>query len=325
MIMVRTPFRISFAGGGSDLADFYLKNGNGAVLSTTIDKYMYIMIHNYFHDKIRIKYSKTEDVNEIDQIQHPLVKGCLKLVGIESGIEIASIADIPAGTGLGSSSTFTVCLLQALHTYRRGYVSKEDLAQQACKIEIDIVKEPIGKQDQYAASYGGLNYIQFNHDETVCIEPIVCGQQIKDQLDKNLMMFYVGHQRKASNILREQKENMSRDKEFETVKRMVDLADRMRDCLSYSNLEGFGRLLNKSWLLKRQVASKISNSEIDDYYDKALKAGAIGGKLLGAGSGGFFLFYCEPQNQQKIRSALGLRELKFKFDNEGSKIVYLES
>jgi len=325
MIMVRTPFRISFAGGGSDLADFYLKNGNGAVLSTTIDKYMYIMIHNYFHDKIRIKYSKTEDVNEIDQIQHPLVKGCLKLVGIESGIEIASIADIPAGTGLGSSSTFTVCLLHALHTYRRGYVSKEDLAQQACKIEIDIVKEPIGKQDQYAASYGGLNYIQFNHDETVCIEPIVCGQQIKDQLDKNLMMFYVGHQRKASNILREQKENMSRDKEFETVKRMVDLADRMRDCLSYSNLEGFGRLLNKSWLLKRQVASKISNSEIDDYYDKALKAGAIGGKLLGAGSGGFFLFYCEPQNQQKIRSALGLRELKFKFDNEGSKIVYLES
>lgn len=325
MIMVRAPFRVSFAGGGSDLRDFYSKNSKGAVLSTAIDKYMYIMIHNYFHNKVRIKYSRTEDVNEINQIQHPLIRECLKIAGVERGVEIASIADVPAGTGVGSSSTFTVCLLHALHTYKREYISKEHLAREACKVEIDILKEPIGKQDQYAASYGGLNHIQFNSDETVFVEPTVCKQKVKEQLERNLMMFYVSHHRKASDILSEQKENMSRNKEFEVVKKMVGLADEMRRCLSGGNLGNFGKLLHEGWLLKKKLASKISNSKLDDYYDKALKAGAVGGKLLGAGGGGFFLFYCEPGNQQKVRSALGLRELKFKFDNEGSKIVYMES
>lgn len=325
MIMVRAPFRISFAGGGSDLRDFYSKNGRGAVLSTTIDKHMYIMIHNYFHDKVRIKYSRTEDVDRIDQIQHPLVKECLKAVRMEKGIEITSIADVPAGTGIGSSSTFTVCLLHALHTYKQEYISKEDLAREACKVEIDILKEPIGKQDQYAASYGGLNCIRFNQDETVFVEPVVCEQEIKQQLERNLLMFYVGHHRKAADILTEQKRNMSKDKEFETLRQMVGLTSKMQKCLNNGDLQSFGQLLHEGWLLKRQLASKISNSKLDNYYDKALKAGAIGGKLLGAGGGGFFIFYCEQANQRKVRNALHLRELEFKFDNEGSKIVYLES
>jgi len=214
MIIARAPFRASFAGGGSDLRDFYSKNGYGAVLSTTIDKYMYIMIHPYFHDKIRIKYSRTKDVNGIDEIQHPLVRESLKAVGIEKGIEIASITDVPAGTGLGSSSTLTVCLLHALYAYRAKFITKEKLAREACQIEIELLKKPIGKQDQYAASYGGLNYVRFSQDETVFVEPIVCKPEVKKCLERNLFMFYVGNEMKASQILSEQKENMGTVKTY---------------------------------------------------------------------------------------------------------------
>lgn len=324
MIMVRAPFRISFIGGGSDFADFYSRNGYGAVLSTSIDKYMYIMIHSYFHDKIRIKYSKTEDINEIDEIQHPLVKECLKLTGIEKGIEIASIADVPAGTGLGSSSSFTVSLLHALYTYRKDFVTKEKLAKEACRVEIDILKGPIGKQDQYAVSYGGLNYIRFNADETTFVESIICNPDIKKQLESNLLMFYVGNERKASQILSEQKENIKRGREYEILKKIVNLAEKMRDSLNKGDIKNFGEILHEGWLLKKRLASKISNPLIDEYYDEALKAGAGGGKLLGAGYGGFLLFYCEPKYQKRVRDALNLRELKFKFDNEGSRIVYMD-
>ncbi len=323
MIMTKAPFRISFAGGGSDLRDFYSKNGYGAVLSTSIDKYMYLMIHPYFHDKIRIKYSRTEDVNEIDEIQHPLVRECLKLVGIEKGIEIASIADVPAGTGIGSSSTFAVCLLHSLYAFKGKFVTKEKLAREACKIEIEILKEPIGKQDQYAASYGGLNYLQFNGDETVFVEPIICKPEVKERLKRNLLMFYVGNERKSSQILSEQKENMKLDEKGEIVKKMVMLAKDLRDSLNKGNIEYFGEILHEGWLLKKKLASKISNSVLDEYYKKALNAGATGGKLLGAGGGGFFLFYCLPKYQNKVRKALNLRELKFKFEAEGSKIIYI--
>lgn len=324
MIMCRAPFRVSFAGGGSDLKDFYLKNGYGAVLSTTIDKYMYIMIHPYFHNKIRIKYSKTEDVNEIGEIQHPLVRECLKVVGIEKGIEIASIADVPAGTGVGSSSTFTVCLLHALYAYKGKFVTKEKLAKKASKIEIEVLKEPIGKQDQYAASYGGLNYIRFNQDETVFVDPIVCKPAAKKRLERNLLMFYVGNERKASEILSEQKENMNQEEKFEIVKKMVRLTEDMKESLCRGDLRAFGEILHEGWLLKKKLASKISNSMLDEYYARALKAGAVGGKLLGAGGGGFLLFYCEPKHQKEVRKALNLRELKSKFDNDGSKIVYMD-
>lgn len=322
MIMAKAPFRISFAGGGSDLESFYGK-GYGAVVSTAIDKYMHIMIHPYFHDKIRIKYSKTEDVDNIDELKHPLVRECLRLVGIEKGVEIASIADVPAGTGIGSSSTFTVCLLHALYTHNRKFVTKERLAREACKVEIDILKEPIGKQDQYAASYGGLNYIRFNQDGTVFVEPIVCDPEVKRRLERNLLMFYVGNVRKASQILKEQKENMNREEKYESVRKMVQLVEKMRVSLNTGRIRDIGEALHEGWLLKKELASGISNPALDLYYERALRAGAIGGKLLGAGGGGFLLFYCEPKYQDRVRRSLNLRELKFRFDNEGSKIVYM--
>ncbi len=324
MIMVRTPLRISFAGGGSDLKDFYLQNGYGAVLSTTINKYMYVMIHPYFHDKIRIKYSKTEDVDEIDKIQHPLVRECLRVVGIEKGIEIASIADVPAGTGVGSSSTFAICLLHALHAYNGNYVTKEQLAKEACRIEIDILKEPIGKQDQYAASYGGLNHIMFNRDETVFVEHMVIKSEIKKRLERNLLMFYVGGERKASMILSEQKENMKNEEKYKNVKKMVELTDKMKKSLNGGNIDGFGNILHEGWLYKKELTNNISSPLFDNYYQKALHAGAVGGKLLGAGGGGFFLFYCEQKYHNNLRSSLKLRELEFCFDSEGSKVLFMD-
>lgn len=324
MIMVRTPFRVSFAGGGSDLQDFYFKNGYGAVLSTTIDKYMYVMIHPYFHDKIRIKYSKTEDVNEIDKIQHPLVRECLRTVGIQKGIEITSIADVPAGTGVGSSSAFTVCLLHALYAYKGCYITKEQLAREACRIEIDILKEPIGKQDQYAASYGGLNYIKFNQDETVFVEHTVIKPEIKKKLERNLLVFYVGNERKASVILNEQKGNMGKKGKYEIVKKMVELTAKMKKSLNEGDINIFGKILHQGWTFKKELASNISNPMFDRYYAMALKAGALGGKILGAGGGGFFLFYCEQKYHNGLRMALKLRELKFKFDSEGTKILFMD-
>lgn len=322
MIVIRTPFRISFAGGGSDLSSFY-KKWYGAVVSTTINKYMYIMIHPYFHDKIRIKYSKVEDVHEVDEIKHPLVRECLRLVGIDKGIEIASIADVPAGTGIGSSSSFTVCLLHGLYTYKRKFVTKEKLASDACKIEIDILKEPIGKQDQYIASYGSLNYMRFNSDEEVFVEPVVCKPEPKKKLERNLLMFYVGNQRQAGKILSQQMKDMSQKEKYEKVKKMLRLAEELKDSLNKGKIDNLGETLHRGWLLKKEMVKTISNPRIDEYYEKALKAGAIGGKLLGAGGGGFFLFYCKPRYQNLVRRALALRELKFGFENEGSKIIHI--
>ena len=323
MIMARSPFRVSFAGGGSDLRDFY-STTSGAVLSTSIDKYMYVMIHPYFHDKIRIKYSKTEDVNSIDEIEHPIVRECLRMVGIDKGVEIASIADIPAGSGLGSSSTFAVCLLHALYAYKGKFISKEDLADRACRIEIDILKEPIGKQDQYAASYGNLNYIAFNSDESVFVDPVIAEKNILERLQKRLMMFYLGNERKASDILTEQKKNMIDEVKRKNLSIMVQMAQDMKEALSKNRLNDFGGILHEGWLLKKQLARGISNSRFDGLYDQARRAGAIGGKVLGAGGGGFFLFYCEEKYQNKLRKAIRLRELKFSFDKEGSKIIFID-
>lgn len=322
MIMTRTPFRMSFAGGGSDLPAFYEKNGYGAVVSTTINKYMYVMIHPYFHNKIRVKYSRTEDVKCVEDIQHPIVRECLKLVNVEKGVEIASIADVPAGTGIGSSSSFTVGLLHALYAYQGKKIDKETLAQEACRIEIDILKEPIGKQDQYAVGYGGLNYIRFNSDETVSITPVKCRSDLKERLQKNLLMFYVGNERKANSILKKQSESMEQKDKYDRVKKMVSLANEVKCLLNGGEVSNFGELLHKGWLYKKGVASSISNSNIDGCYEKALKVGASGGKILGAGGGGFMLFYCKPEHQDALRKEMKLRELPWKFDDEGSKIIY---
>jgi len=323
MITVRAPFRISFAGGGSDIDSFYKEN-YGAVVSTTINKFMYIMIHPYFHNKITIKYSKTEDVVSINEIEHPLVRECLKLMKVEKGVEIASIADIPAGTGLGSSSAFTVALLYALSAYKQKIRTKEWLAKSACRIEINKVKEPIGKQDQYAVSFGGLNYIRFNPDGTVWIEPIIVKPKMRRQLENNLLMFYVGNERKAGQILRKQKQLMEKKRKLAPIHKMVKLAEKTKQALTQGSLGKFGELLHEGWLLKRNLTDGITNPQLDDYYNRALKAGAKGGKILGAGGGGFFLFYCDPGYHDSLRAALKLRELDFEFDDEGVKIVYFD-
>ena len=322
MIITRTPFRVSFAGGGSDLREFYSKNGFGAVVSAAIDKYMYIVIHPYFHNKIRVKYSKTEDVENIDEIQHPIVRECLIKVRIERGIEIASFADIPAGTGLGSSSAFTVGLLNALYAYKGIVVSKGRLAQEACEIEIDILKEPIGKQDQYASAYGNINYIRFNKDETVDVSPVLLTETVKKKLENNLCLYYVGSERKAGDILNEQKRNLLNNKKFENLKKMVMLADKLKDTLHEDKINSVGNILHKGWLYKKEMAKGISNDNIDGLYDSAIKGGAKGGKLLGAGGTGFLLLYSEDHNT--LKKHLRCRVLPFCIDREGTKIIFYE-
>ncbi|MGC8483708.1 MAG: GHMP kinase [Thermodesulfobium sp.] len=324
MIISRTPFRVSFAGGGTDLKEFYSKE-YGAVLSTAIDKYIYITVNSlsYFYDhKIRISYSQTELVNDVDEIKHPVVKAALKLLKIEGGLEITSMADIPAKTGLGSSSSFTVGLLNALYAFQGKRVSQEMLAHEACEIEIEILKEPIGKQDQYIAAYGGINYIQFNKDESVFIEPVISSKEVTKEFSKNLMMFYTGITRDAKSVLGEQQKS-TKDK-FEELKKMRQLAIEIRDILNEGkNLDRIGEILDQEWRLKKSLTQSISNDVIDEYYDKALKAGALGGKLLGAGGGGFILLYVEPQNQERVRKALSdLKELSFDFESRGSTIIY---
>lgn len=324
MIITRTPFRISFVGGGSDLEAFY-KNYPGAVLSTTINKYMYMSSHFFFDsDKIRLKYSQTETVKDPSELQHPIVKEVLKKFNIKGAIEISSNGDVPAGTGLGSSSSFTVGMLHNLYTMKGEFVSKQRLAEEACDIEINRLKEPIGKQDQYAAAFGGLNIFKFESSGDVSVEPIHLQKSAYKNLYKNLLMFYTGSQRETSSILAEQKNNMSSNEKFEILKQMVSLVWELRDALYSNDLTAFGSLLHKNWVLKCNLASKITNPMIDDLYNKALKNGALGGKLLGAGGGGFLLLYCEPEKQQMLRSAMaGLKEMKFKFENEGSKLIYV--
>jgi len=322
MIITRTPFRVSFAGGGSDLQDFYSRHGYGAVVSTAIKQYMYITIHPYFNDKIRVKYSKTEDVDSVGEIEHPIVRECLKKVRIESGIEIASFADIPSGTGLGSSCSFTVGLLNALYAYKGKMVSKEKLAREACEIEIDILGEPIGKQDQYAAAYGNVNYIRFNKDETVTVSPILLTETATTRIEKMFSLYYVGGNRKASDILGEQKRNIASEDKFSNLVHMVELADEFKAVLVGGKLNQIGRILHKGWLYKKELADGISNNYIDEIYDSALRFGASGGKLLGAGGTGFLLL-CS-KNHKILSRQMCCKTLPFAIDREGTKIIYFE-
>lgn len=323
MIITRTPFRVSFIGGGSDLKSFYSKR-KGAVLSTTINKYIFISSHPFFNRRaFQLKYSKTELANSVNKIKHPILREALKKLKIKGGIEISSNADIPAGTGLGSSSAFTVGLLQNLYALQAKDMPKNKLAEEACQIEIDILKAPIGKQDQYSSSFGGLNLIEFQGYDTVRVKPIVIAIEDKIKLQKNLLMFYTKIQRSASKILKKQQYFMSDSDKFSLVDEMVPYVYLLRDALYQKQFDYLGEVLHKGWQLKKRITSKITNKAIDYYYDKALKAGAIGGKLLGAGGGGFLLFYCPLKKQDKLRSALrNLFELKFTFDHEGSKVIY---
>lgn len=324
MIISRTPLRVSFAGGGSDLPSFYRECG-GAVLSTSIDKYVYIAVHKYFYpNQSLIKYSKTELVDNNNDIQHPLFRECLTMLNLH-GLDISSMADVPAGTGLGSSSTFTVSLLNALHAYKHEAVGPEYLASKACEIEIEKLGDPIGKQDQYAAAYGGLNFIKFNYDDSVEVEKVIMNPAAKARLDRNLFMIYTGGTRSASAILARQNKAMENVSKREIMKRMVQMAYDLKSVLERNDIDDFGRILHEGWLLKQSLAGGISSREVSELYELGLKSGALGGKLLGAGGSGFILFYCPEEKQEQFLAAMPQgRELPFKFDNTGSKIIHID-
>lgn len=324
MIITRAPFRVSFCGGGSDLPSFYEKYG-GCVLSTTIRKYMYLTIHNYFYkDQIVLKYSKTETVKSYEEIQHKIFKQVLCDMKI-TGVEISSMADIPAGTGLGSSSSFTVALLHLLHTYIGEYVSKYKLAKDACDVEINKLGEPIGKQDQFAAAFGGLNFYEFLPNGFVNVEPIIMKAESYHTLERRLMMFYLGGTHSASALLKEQSSNVTNEDKAKSQQKMCDITRTLKDELQKNNIEAMGELLNENWLLKKSLASGISNLLVDDSYNCALAAGAKGGKLLGAGGQGFMLFYVPEDKQEDVRAALSnLREMDFEMDNSGASIIHMD-
>lgn len=325
MIISRTPLRISLAGGGSDLPAFW-KRETGAVTSLAINKYIYITVNKKFDDKIRASYSRTEIVDHVDELQHELIREALKLVGIASGIEITSISDIPSqGTGLGSSSTYTVGLLNALYTYLGKHAGARRLASEACWIEIDLCGKPIGKQDQYIAAFGGLQHIQFNPDGSVFVDPVVCKPETKRKLDEYLLMLYTGLTRSADTILAEQQENLAQNDKHRITRRLVNIAREMRDALTANDVEAVGELLHDAWMEKRKLASGITNAHIDEWYETARKHGAIGGKIAGAGAGGFLVLFVPPEKQGDVIAALpALRPVPFALEPQGSKIIYIE-
>lgn len=322
MIISKTPLRISFVGGGTDFEDFY-RQYPGRVLSTSINKYFYVTVNQSFDNMIKLSYSEIELVDHCSQIKHPLARLSLEKLGIEKGVYIASLADIPAqktGLGLGSSSSFTVGLLHGLHAFLGNKVSAGMLAKEACEIEIDKNGAPIGKQDQYAAAFGGLNVINFNSDGSITVEPINLLPNIKEDFQKHLLMFFTGKERSANLILSEQKQNITN--KFEFLKKISDSVLVFKNALEKGDFETMGGILHQNWLLKKELASGISNPHIDQMYQKALDAGAYGGKILGAGGGGFLLVMAPPQKHQVIKTALAeYKNVPFKFSEGGSSIV----
>lgn len=324
MIISRTPLRMSFVGGGSDIPSYYRKFG-GAVVSTSINKYVYVTVNKKFDDHLRVSYSKTEEVETVAEVDHSIVREVLKEIGISGGVEITSIADIPSrGTGLGSSSSFAVGLLHALHAFKGQYMSAEDLASQSCIIEIDRCREPIGKQDQYAASYGGLNTITFNPDDTVSVDPIICRPETVEDLQTELLSFYTGITRSASGLLEKQSAIVENDKDKQIVMhKMVGLTHTLRDELQHNNVEAVGEILHENWMLKKSLTDSVSNPAIDQWYEKARRAGARGGKLLGAGGGGFLVFLAPKERHMDIINELSdLTPVAIEFERSGSRIIF---
>lgn len=324
MIISRTPLRMSFVGGGSDLPAFYRRQP-GAVLSTAIDKYVYVNVNKKFDDGIRIAYSKNEEVSSVQEIEHRLVKASMQHLQLNGGVEITTIADIPSkGTGLGSSSSFTVGLLHALSAFKGCYCSSEQLGKDSCKIEIELCGEPIGKQDQYAAAFGGFNLIEFFPDESVVVSPLICEASTIDQLQKNTLLLYTGITRSASALLKEQSAAITSDRtKHDTLASMVKLTYDLRNELQKNNLGAFGEILHENWLLKKSMTADVSSSIIDHWYETALKAGALGGKILGAGAGGFLMLYAPAERHAQIKAALtDLRPIPIGFEPLGSRIIF---
>ena len=321
MIISRTPFRISFVGGGTDLAEFYHRRP-GAVVSTAIDKFMYVTVNRYFDDSILLKYRRTELVKRVSDIRHPILRECLKLTGIDRGVEITSMADVAAGTGLGSSSSFTVGVLHALHAFKGEYRTAEELAREACEVEIARMKEPIGKQDQYIAAYGGFQSIEFMPDDTVRVDPIVLSEKMRADLAERSILLYSGVTRRAGPVLRRFRAKFEvKDRQ---MTRMRDLAYEAREALRAGDIEGLGEMLHEGWMLKKGISGGISNPAINRAYESARAAGAAGGKILGAGGGGFLLLFAPPAKRRAVRRALASwREIPFGLEPEGSKIVYV--
>ena len=322
MIISRTPLRVSLAGGGTDIQDYYATE-HGSVLSMSIKNYIYITVNKRFEDDIRVSYSKTEIVDSVDKIEHGIVRECLRKVGIASNIEVTTIADIPSkGTGLGSSSALTVGLLNALYAFTGHRASPKRLAEEACDIEIDILKEPIGKQDQYIAAYGGMQFIKFNADETVFVDPVICPPKMKRDIEKHMMLFYTGKTRNSGSILSKQKGNSSINRI--TLDKMRAQSERLFRELTSHRIEEIGAIMKEGWELKKSLATGISDGEIDKFYEKAMHAGAIGGKVTGAGGGGFLVFFVPPEHHQTVREALfSLKEVQFRIEPQGSKIIYV--
>ena len=324
MIITRSPLRISLGGGGTDLPSYYRGHG-GFLIAAAIDKYVYITLHQTFQPGLILKYSRLEQVDSIQDVQHPIVREALRAVGVEDPhLEITSMADIPAGTGLGSSGSFTTALLKALHAYRKNIVHPQALAEQACAIEIDRLCEPVGKQDQYIAAYGGLTCFHFLPDGSVEACPLKISSQTLYDLEDNLLLFFTGYSRSASAILRNQdtKSRQSDRQMLENLHYVKELGHQSRVALESGNLRQFGELMNGHWEYKKKRGGGMSNPDIDRWYRLAMQSGAVGGKLIGAGGGGFLMFYATDKTRlRQVLAQEGLREVRFRFDFEGTKVV----
>lgn len=324
MIISKAPVRISLGGGGTDLASYYSKFG-GFLIAGAIDKYIFICLNRRFERSIKLSYSKTEVVQSVDQVQHKIFREALRLAGIDNQVELSSIADVPANCGLGSSSSFTVALLTALRSYTRDLAPLRDLAEEACHIEIDVLKNPIGKQDQYMAAFGGVTALTFEKDGTVIVEPLRMPNGKLVELEYNIALFYTGIERSASEILASQDQKTKQDDQgiIERLHGIKQIGLETRCLFEKGDIDTFGELLDQHWNTKKQLSSAISNPFIDEAYAEALKAGALGGKIMGAGGGGFFMFYCPGTKAKVIQrlTGMGLRYFPFRFDFEGAKIV----
>lgn len=323
MIITQSPLRITLGGGGTDLPSYYRKYG-GFLISAAIDKYVFVSLHRCFGSEFIIKYSEYEKVKKISDIRHPIVRTALEMLDFDDYVEISSMANIPAGTGLGSSGSYTTALLQALHTWQKNLTNQRRIAEEACEIEIDRLGEPVGKQDQYIAAFGGVTCFTFNQDDTVSVQPINCSVETLSSLEDGLCLFFTGFTRSASQILRDQDDRSKKDdlSMLENLHYVKDLGKRSLEALKADNLHSFASLMHEHWEHKRKRSGGMTNPEIDTYYKKALDNGALGGKLIGAGGGGFLMFYTEEKRRlRRAMSDAGLQEVRFRFDFEGCRTV----
>ncbi|KYK22484.1 hypothetical protein AYK24_02090 [Thermoplasmatales archaeon SG8-52-4] len=327
MIISRSPVRITLGGGGTDLPSYYSKYG-GALIAAAINKYTFVTAHTRFDDDIKLNYSKTEQVKSVEEIKHNIFREGLIHLKIKKGIELTSLSDIPSSSGLGTSGSFTIALLNALHSYKKEFISQEQLAKEACKIEIEILKEPIGKQDQYMSAFGGITSLKFAKNGTVTVEPLNMSEEAQDELHNNILLFYTGISRSASNILQEQNEKSKKDEEstIDTLHEIKKIGSKTKSALENGDIDKLGEFLDIHWNIKKKLSKGISNSFIDNCYNQAKINGALGGKIMGAGGGGFFMFYHNGNNNEKTNfikkmSKIGLKKLRFNFDFEGSKII----